>query len=170
MERVQPEEDLKAPKGEKTMREIDKILFPVDLSDVSREIVPYVIMMAEQFKAELHLLFVARIFKYYDNIYVPPVSITEFEGEIVKGGKRRLDEFVKEHLGDCCVFEAKVIPGDPAEKIIEYVKSEGIDLVIMGTHGRKGMDRILFGSVAAHVVKMSPVPVMTVNPHRIADR
>lgn len=149
------------------MSRFEKIFFPVDLSDVSQKIVPYVIMMAETFKAELHLLFVARMFKDYDNIYVPPVSITRFEEEIVKGGQRRMDEFVKEHLSNSCIFEAKVVPGDPAEKIIQYVKSEGIDLVIMGTHGRKGIDRILFGSVAAHVVKMSPVPVMTFNPYRI---
>jgi len=152
------------------MKEFEKILFPVDLSSVSQKIVPHVIMMAETFRAELHLLFVARMFKYYDNIYVPPVSITEFEKEIVKGGKRRLDEFVKEHLKDCCIFEARVVAGDPGEQIIHYVKSEGIDLVIMGTHGRKGIDRILFGSVAAHVVKMSPVPLMTVNPYRIKDK
>jgi nucleotide-binding universal stress UspA family protein len=151
------------------MRPFEKILFPADLSDVSRKIIPYVTMVAETFRAELHLLFVARMFKYYDNIYVPPVSIAGFEGEIVKGGKRRLDEFVKEHVKDCCIFEAKVLLGDPAEKILQYVRSEGIDLVIMGTHGRKGIDRILFGSVAAHVVKMSPVPVMTVNPYRIKD-
>jgi len=152
------------------MRPFEKILFPVDLSSVSRSIVPCVTMMAEAFKAELHLLFVARLFKYYDNIYVPPVSITEFEKEITTGGKRRLDEFVEEHLKDCCIFVAKVVPGEPGEQILHYIKSEEIDLVIMGTHGRKGMDRILFGSVAAYVVKMSPVPVMTVNPYRIDMR
>ena len=123
-------------------------------------------MMARTFKAELHLLFVARVFKYYDNIYVPPVSITQFEAEIVRGGQRRLDEFAEEHLKDRCVFETKVVPGDPGERIIDYVGSHAIDLVIMGTHGRKGLDRILFGSVAAHVVKTCPVPVMTINPYR----
>lgn len=148
------------------MKTFERILFPLDLSSVSREIVPYVTAMVRKFEAELHLLFVARLFKYYDNIYVPAVSIAQFEAEIIKGGKRRLDEFVKEHLRDCCIYQAEVVPGDPGERIIDYVKSHGIDLVIMGTHGRKALDRILFGSVAAHVVKMCPVPVMTVNPYR----
>jgi nucleotide-binding universal stress UspA family protein len=49
---------------------------------------------------------------------------------------------------------------------LRYVEADGIDLVVMGTHGRKGLDRILFGSVAHHVVTTCPVPVMTVNPHR----
>ena len=152
------------------MKHFEKILFPLDLSTVSRDIVPYVVTMVQAFQAELHLLFVARLFKYYDNIYVPALSITQFEEEIVKGGKHRMDEFVKEHLRDCCVYEAKVVPGDPGERIIEYVKSNAIDLVIMGTHGRKAIDRVLFGSVAAHVVKMCPVPVMTVNPYRARRR
>ena len=143
-----------------------KILFPVDLSDVSVEIIPVVTTMAKTFQSELHVLFVARIFKYYDTIYVPPVSIVDFEDKIVGGGKRRLDEFVEEHLKDCSVSSVKVIPGDPAEEIVRYIDEEGIDLVVMGTHGRKGLDRILFGSVANYVVTTSSVPVMTVNPHR----
>ncbi len=143
-----------------------KILFPVDLSEVSAEIIPYVTTMARTFQSDLHILFVARIFKYYDTIYVPPVSIVEFEEKVVAGGKRRLDEFVQEHLKDCCVSVVKVIPGDPAEEIVRYIEAEGIDLVVMSTHGRKGLDRILFGSVANHVVTTSSVPVMTVNPYR----
>jgi nucleotide-binding universal stress UspA family protein len=149
------------------MSQFKKILFPVDLSEVSSEIIPFVTTMARMFHSDLHLLFVARIFKYYDTIYVPPVSIVEFEEKVVEGSKRRLDEFVEEHLKDCCVSLAKVIAGDPAEEIVKYVDTEGIDLVIMGTHGRKGLDRILFGSVAAHVVTRSSAPVMTVNPYRM---
>ena len=148
------------------MPEFKKILFPVDLSEVSAEIIPYVTTMARTFQADLHVLFVARIFKYYDTIYVPPVSIVEFEEKVVSGGKRRLDEFVEEHLKDCCISVVKVIPGDPAEEIVKYIDAEGIDLVVMSTHGRKGLDRVLFGSVANHVVTTSSVPVMTVNPYR----
>ena len=148
------------------MSEFKKILFPVDLSEVSAEIIPYVTTMARTFQADLHVLFVARIFKYYDTIYVPPVSIVEFEEKVVAGGQRRLDEFVAEHLKDCCVSIVKVIPGDPAEEIVRYIEMEGIDLVVMSTHGRKGLDRVIFGSVANHVVTTSSVPVMTVNPYR----
>ena len=148
------------------MTEFKKILFPVDLSEVSAEIIPYVTTMARTFQADLHILFVARIFRYYDTIYVPPVSIVEFEDKVVAGGRQRLDEFVEEHLKDCCVSVAAVMPGDPAEEIVRYIEAEGIDLVVMGTHGRKGLDRVLFGSVANHVVTTSSVPVLTVNPYR----
>jgi nucleotide-binding universal stress UspA family protein len=58
------------------------------------------------------------------------------------------------------------VQGDPAEEILKYIAQEKVDLVIMGTHGRKGLDRVLFGSVANEVVKKSPVPVLTINPYR----
>jgi nucleotide-binding universal stress UspA family protein len=112
------------------------------------------------------VLFVARIFTYYDSIYVPPLSIAEFEEKILAGGKRRLEEFVEEHLKGYRAAAVKVVAGDPADEIIRYIAEEGMDLVIMGTHGRKGLDRILFGSVANRLVTTSPVPVMTVNPYR----
>jgi nucleotide-binding universal stress UspA family protein len=141
-----------------------KILFPVDLSEVSPKIAPYVKEVASKFEAEVHLLFVARILQHFVSIYVPHPSVRNFEAEIVKGAERKLEEFVEEHFQGVSP-KAKVVLGDAAEEILNYVKSEGIDLVIMGTHGRKGLERIVFGSVAERVVKKSPVPVLTVNPY-----
>jgi len=56
--------------------------------------------------------------------------------------------------------------GDAAEEIITHVKAGNIGLVIIGTHARKGFDRIVFGSVADTVIKMSPVPVLSINPYK----
>jgi nucleotide-binding universal stress UspA family protein len=60
--------------------------------------------------------------------------------------------------------------GDAGEEIVRTAEKEGIDLIVMGTHGRKGLDRTLFGSVAGFVVKHSSVPVLTVNPYRLRAR
>jgi nucleotide-binding universal stress UspA family protein len=60
-----------------------------------------------------------------------------------------------------------VVAGDPSEEILNYIGTHGIDLVVMGTHGRKGLDKVIFGSVAERVVKSSPVPVMVVNPFKV---
>jgi nucleotide-binding universal stress UspA family protein len=141
-----------------------KILFPVDLSEVSPKIAPYVKEVASKFEAEVHLVFVARILQHFVSIYVPHPSVRNFEAEIVKGAERKLEEFVEEHFQGVSP-KAKVVLGDAAEEILNYVQSEGIDLVIMGTHGRKGLEKIVFGSVAERVVKKSPVPVLTVNPY-----
>jgi nucleotide-binding universal stress UspA family protein len=141
-----------------------KILFPVDLSEVSPKIAPYVGEMAARCDAEIHLLFVARILQHFTSIYVPHPSVSKFEAEIIEGAEKKLQEFVQETFpeGSC---RAQVVLGDAAEEILNYAKTEEIDLIIMGTHGRKGIERIIFGSVAERVVKKSPIPVLTVNPY-----
>jgi nucleotide-binding universal stress UspA family protein len=146
------------------MQFFKRILFPVDLSEVSPKIVPYVKDMLAKFDAEVHLLFVARILQHFTSIYVPHPSVNKFEAEMVKGAEKRLQEFVDEHFGADSP-KAQVVLGDPAAEILNYVEAEGIDLIIIGTHGRKGLEHIIFGSVAERVVKKSPVPVLTVNPY-----
>ena len=64
------------------------------------------------------------------------------------------------------INEAKVLSGDVAEEIINYTESQGIDMIIMGTHGYKGLEKVLFGSVAEKVVKTAPCPVLTINPYK----
>lgn len=80
-----------------------------------------------------------------------------------------MEEFVAAHFERYPALKAKVIIGDAAERILNYITSEEIDLVIMGTHGRKGLERVFFGSVADRVIKMAPVPVLSINPHRAKE-
>jgi nucleotide-binding universal stress UspA family protein len=77
-----------------------------------------------------------------------------------------LYEFIDEHFKSFPDTEATVITGDASEQIVNFVESKGIDLVIMGTHGRKGLDKVIFGSVAERVVNIAPVPVLLINPYR----
>jgi nucleotide-binding universal stress UspA family protein len=148
---------------------VDKILFPVDLSEVAPLIVPWVKELAQKFQAEIHVVFVARAFEHYAGLGVPLPYIDDFETEVAKQGEKRLEEFMEEHFYGARTL-ARVVPGNPAEKIVEYAEEEGIDLIAMGTHGRKGLEKIVFGSVAEQVLKNSMVPVLTVNPYKqVAD-
>ena len=61
-------------------------------------------------------------------------------------------------------LSSKIVTGYPAEEIIKLAESENVDLIVMGTHGRSGIDRILFGSVAEKVVKNASKPVLTIHP------
>ena len=155
------------------MKPFKKILFPVDLSDVSPKIAPWVIMVAEKFEAQICLLFVTRTFEHlntlynFPNPYSTPVVINDFVSGVIKGAEAKMEKFAKTDLTECSHCKTKVASGDPAHEILDYITSEDIDLVIMGTHGRKGLDRVFFGSVADRVVKMSTVPVLTINPYRV---
>lgn len=146
------------------MKPIERILFPVDLTENSEKLTPYVVTMAEKFDAEVHVLFVVRIFQYFTDIYVAPPSITVFETELVEGARRKMDEFVKNHFGGLPRTQREVVLGDPPDAILSYIQEHRINMVIMGTHGRKGLDRVLFGSVADRVIKTAGVPVLVINP------
>ena len=148
------------------MKEVKKILFPVDLSEASSGIVPWVLLTAKRFSAEIHLLFVVRKLDHFSGLYVAQASIENFEGEVIKGAETKIEEFANRYFEGYPVCKTEVMVGDAAEEIINCIKSESIDLVIIGTHGRKGLDRIVFGSVADRVIKMSPVPVLSINPYK----
>ena len=84
-------------------------------------------------------------------------------GEIVSGAEKSMEAFVAENFAG---VDAKghVLIGYAAEEILSRAEEEKVDLIVMGTHGRKGIDRILFGSVAEKVVKNASMPVLTIRP------
>ncbi len=147
------------------MSDFSQILFPVDLSPSSPKVVPYVRRMADKFGARVHLLFVARDLSHFGGINVPFTTINNLEEALAKGAEVGLEKFRDKHFADVPTKIA-VLCGDIPEQILDYAKNESVDLIIMGTHGRKGIEKVLLGSVAERVVKGSLVPVMVVNPHR----
>jgi len=149
------------------MKEIGKVLFPVVLSEVSPKIAPWVLNFAKRFDAEIHLLFVVRNLDYLSSVYVPAVSISNLEADIIKGAETKIEEFSGSYFKGYRACKTRVVVGDAAEEILKYAETKKIGLIIIGTHGRKGIDRILFGSVAEKVIKMSPVPVLSINPYRV---
>ena len=151
------------------MEPFAKILFPVDLSEASALMVPYVRAMSGRFSSSIRLLFVARILDYFSAVYVPSESINHFEKEIMEGAWRRLEEFRDQHFSDEDDVRYEVVAGDAAEQIINHARIRNMDLIIMGTHGRKGLDRIVFGSVAQRVCRRAGIPVLLVNPYHAAD-
>jgi nucleotide-binding universal stress UspA family protein len=151
--------------GEMDMK-VDRILVPVDFSENSNKIVQYGSFVAKQFEAEIHLLFVAQIFQDYSEFFVPHMPVIQFEEDLIASAEKRMTSFVEENLGKDFPGSAKVQAGDAAEVILEYAEEKNIDMIVMGTHGYKGLEKVLFGSVAEKVVKMSNCPVLTVNPYR----
>ncbi len=147
------------------MKTIERILFPVDLTESSERLVPNVLTMAEKFNATVHVVFVVRIFQYFTDIYVAPPSISIFENELVEGARKKMDEFLTKHFNHLPNTQGEVLLGDPSDVIINYIKEKDIDMIVMGTHGRKGLDRVLFGSVAERVIKTARIPVLVVNPY-----
>lgn len=147
------------------MPSIKKILCAVDLSEHSKMVAEYAIAMAKAFDAEITVLYTAPSLSQYVGFHVPPSSIENFVGEIVTGAEQSMDEFIAETFTDPSVkANGVILSGYAAQEIIGYANKNEMDIIVMGTHGRTGIDRILFGSVAEKIVKTATMPVMTVRP------
>ena len=145
------------------MKEIKKILCAVDLSDHSKSVAEYAAMLAKGMGASIIVVYAAPSLSQYVGFHVPPNTIENFVGEIVSGAEKSMEAFVAENFAG---MDAKgyVLIGYAAEEILSRAEVEKVDLIVMGTHGRKGIDRILFGSVAEKVVKNATMPVLTIRP------
>ncbi|MEJ2520499.1 MAG: universal stress protein, partial [Desulfuromonadales bacterium] len=93
---------------------------------------------------------------------VPHISFDKLEEEIEQGAEKLMEKFCRKHLQDFSQYATFVLPGIPADEIIKKAQELKTDLIVMGTHGRTGLDHVLFGSTAEKVVRKSPVPVMTI--------
>ena len=149
------------------MLEIKRILFPVDFTKNSAKILPYVLSVAGKYDAMIYLLHVVEDFSSWGGFYIPHIPCDRFQAEALKGAEKTLDKVCEEQLQACSNFQKRILFGDPAQEILKTIASEEIDLVIMGTHGRKGLEHVFFGSVAENVVKKSPAPVLTINPYKV---
>lgn len=147
------------------MKEIKKVLVPVDFSENSQKILQQAVFFADKLQAGLSVVFVVQSIDDYSGFFVPHMPIAQFEEELLASARKKMESFLEENLKGVS-HESAVLTGDVAEEIIGCVADMGADMIIMGTHGYKGLEKILFGSVAEKVVKTAPCPVLTINPYR----
>ena len=146
------------------MKKIEKILFPIDFAEHFETLLPWVSTFVNSFDATLYALFVTQDLGDFSSFHVPHGNLQQFQEEAMKSAQRKMSLTAKEAFKAFKKVEARVAQGAPAEKIVETAQKEGIDLIIMGTHGRKGLERAIFGSVCDKVVRTAPCPVLTINP------
>ena len=155
------------------MMEMKKILFPCDVTENSSKILPYVLSVSEKYGSTIYLLHVVPDLQKWAKEYIshtsPYASLDMFKKEALEGAEKAMDRVCEEQLQSCPNFQRRVVSGDPATEILKTIETEGMDMVIMGTHGRKGLEHIILGSVAENVVRKSAVPVMTINPYKVKE-
>ncbi len=144
----------------------DKILIPVDFTEICGTVAKYGKNLARKLQAEVILLYVIEDIAIYEGLYLDPSTVTEIQKKMRESAEESIEKFIKDYFSDYPV-KKMIRLGDIMEEILETVKEENIDLIIMGTHARKGLDKIIFGSVTEKVIKSSPVPVLVVNPYKV---
>ncbi|PIE59762.1 MAG: universal stress protein [Desulfobulbus propionicus] len=153
------------------MQEIRRVMSPIDFSDNAEKIVSAAAYLAGTFSADLDLVFVAQDFDDYSGFFTPPTNLPNLRENLLSAAKERMVSFLEEHkegfitLGVTNIT-GQVLSGDVAEEIVTYAGEAEAQLIVMGTHGYKGIERIMFGSVAEKVVKTACCPVLTINPYR----
>ena len=150
------------------MLKINKILFPIDFTENSLKILPYMTSVSETYKSMIYLYHVAPDLQHWGVKYLAPYPpLDEAQKKILENAEKTMDKVCEDHFKSYPDLQRKVVYGDPPTEILKAIESEDFDLVIMGTHGRRGLGHTIFGSVAENVVKRSPVPVLTINPYTL---
>jgi nucleotide-binding universal stress UspA family protein len=133
-----------------------RILVPLDGSTLAEAVLPHAEALAKSLGAELVLMRVAftHVFPGADPIQAQVTVVQEAEDYMSGLAKRLQEKGVR--------AEAKVRYGDPVEEILDHVAWNHIDLIAMATHGRTGLTRVVMGSVAEHVLRRTPVPMLLI--------
>jgi len=138
---------------------IDKILCPVDFSEVSGKSIRYAREFAVGMGASLHLL----------NVVEPrpmavdmSLSYVPLEEDLEKAAREDLEEIAGAERKHGVEVSLDVRIGSPSDSILEVAAEEGVSLIILGSHGKTGLSRLLMGSVAESVVRKAKCPVLIV--------
>jgi len=136
----------------------DDILLPTDGSAGMEDVIDHAVELAEIHDATVHGLYVVNTASLTD---LPMESSWDGLNEALeKEGQTAIAEL--ERRASDVDLQTEIIDGSPSKEIVQYATDEGCDIIVMGTHGRSGVNRLLLGSVAERVVRSGTVPVMTI--------
>lgn len=141
-----------------------RVLVPTDGSPETRSVLEHAAALAVVHGATLHGLYVLNTASYAS---VSMDASWEGVSDMLRQEGESALETVRAVAGERVPVETALRSGSPSREIVRYAEAEDCDLIVMGTHGRGGIDRLLLGSVAERVVRSASVPVMTV---RVGDR
>ena len=145
------------------MFKLHSILCPTDFSEFSERAIRYACELAEKFLSEVHLL---NVLQDYDA--VAPGSgetfapFTDWLPELRKQSQEQLAKQPGPEWASKVQVYRTTRVGAPIDEITKYAKEHHIDLIVQGTHGRRGIKHMLLGSVAENIVRYAPCPVLTV--------
>ncbi len=153
------------------MTDIKRILVPVDLERHTRKLVDFAIDMANNLDAEIILFHGIETGEDGVPVEMGRMALSGVSGEELQSAHtdeagKRLEEIAGEIEGKCKKCESTIATGDVVDEIVEFAEKQKADLIIIGSHGRRGLEHILLGSVAERVIKRSPCPTLIMNPYR----
>jgi len=141
--------------------DIQKILVPIDFSDYSKSALKYAVNFCKNCKADMFLIYVVEPVIYPPDFSMGQIAIPSVNSEWDERARQELDKLSKEEIPSSVTVKTIIKTGKPFLEIIETAGELDVDLIIIATHGRSGVEHILFGSTAEKVVRKAPCPVLT---------
>lgn len=148
------------------MKKINNIMVPIDFSETSEMLIEYAVSFAKSFGAKLYIVHVVEDFSRYSYISVPHVSMDNIMNEVYKHADIELKRFCTEKLEGKAEYEFILSQGEAYKEILRLSKEKGVDMILIGTHGVSGLERVLFGSTAERVIRGAKCPIMMVNTYQ----
>ncbi len=148
------------------MATVSRILVPVDLSDGSREVIDYAMKIARPFKAAVEVVHAWEPPQYVAPdllVAAPGWNSQSLEHVAVETATKELTAQVRQGEAAGVPVSQKIVVGEAASTILDVAEQDQCDLIVMGTHGRRGLPRLLLGSVAQKVVARASCPVLTIH-------
>lgn len=136
----------------------DTILVPTDGSDAADPALAHAFDIAEAFDSTVHAIYVADT-----NRDTVTVIGTEVVDALVEVGEEAVASIVERGDRRGVPVVDEVVQGDPVSTIVDYADRRGVDLIVMSSHGRRGLPRYLLGSVTERVARTTDVPVLIVS-------
>jgi len=142
--------------------QIKTILFPTDFSNGARAAMDHAISLAKDYQAKLILLYVIQDISIAEWYIPSSLSVADLVEDMQKSAWQEMDKWTAEVSKQVKDVEKMVVRGVPFVEIIRTAKERNADMIVIGTHGRTGIDHMLFGSTAEKVVRKASCPVLTV--------
>jgi nucleotide-binding universal stress UspA family protein len=145
------------------MLELRRILCPIDFSEFSARAYRHALSVAQHYRAKLVAQHVVELWRYPQVDFAASAGLfEEFWQALLEKGKEQLQEFVKNYTPDDIQPELVVHQGIAPDSILNLAEAQKTDLIVMGTHGRRGFDCLMLGSVTERVMRSAPCPVLAV--------
>lgn len=146
------------------MKETNTIVVPVDFLETTDKLVDYAVYMAGKLSAVTHFVHIVH-FHAGDAMLGLPYA-EECENRLLAYAEERMANLIADNSERSTDCTGEVVFGDPVDEITEFAKAKDSDLIIISTHGAKGLEKILLGSVAGRVLKRAHCPVLVMNPFK----
>lgn len=143
------------------MLKIERIVCPVDFSEFSKKAFDYAVSFATHYKAKLyvqHVIEPVTALFTYENL----PGWREVYAEFRAGAEEAMEKLIASRAAQQVRPETALHIGDPADTVLKFAQKEAVDLIVMGTHGRRGLDHLVTGSVTERVLRKSDCPVLAV--------